>query len=377
MLMERKIPLLRPYFDDDELAEVKKALDSGWVAQGPKTKEFEQGAAEKLGVEHCVAVSNCTAALHLALLSVGVGPGDEVLVGDYTYPATGHSALFCGAEPVFIDVDSGTYNMDPALMKEAITDKTKAIIPIHTFGQIAEMDPIMKIAKDHNLPVIEDAACAFGASYKGTMAGAIGDIGCFSLHARKGITTGEGGLVSTHSKDLADSIRKKTVFGISSAWDREKQDEINIPIFDELGYNYKMSDITAAVGVAQLRKVEKIIARKRELAAYWNSKLEDIEGITAPYEDENKTHIYQSYITLVDEGINRNKLIFELSQRGVQCQIGTYASHIQPVYGNKYECPVSLDIFNRALALPMFYLLNESDIDFAADVVEKTLRDFS
>ena len=375
--MEDKIPLLRPYFDSEELEEIQKVLDSGWVSQGPKVKEFEEKIAEYLGVKYAIAVTNCTSALHLALLSIGVKEGDEVLVADYTFPATGHSVLYCGAKPVFIDVDLRTYNINPELIEEKITDKTKAIIPVHTFGQPAEMEDIMKIAEEYNLKVIEDAACALGAKYRNRYAGTIGDIGCLSFHARKGITTGEGGMVVTNNEKLADKIRNLSVFGMTSAWNREKSDDFIIPEFTELGYNYKMSDITAAVGVAQLKKLYKIIERKRDLARYWDGKLRDIKLIEAPYISENVKHIYQSYVALVDNRINRNKLIETLTKKGIQTQIGTYASHIQPVYISNQKCHNSLEVFNRSLALPMYYMLKEEDIDVSAAHLKKAVEELA
>jgi dTDP-4-amino-4,6-dideoxygalactose transaminase len=372
--MKVKIPLLRPYFDCEEIEEIKTVLDSGWVSQGPKVKEFEDKITEYLGVKYAIAVSNCTSALHLALLSIGVKQGDDVLVADFTFPATGHSVLYCGAKPVFIDIDLKTYNIAPALIEDKITDKTKAIIPVHTFGQAAEMDEIIEIAEDHNLKVIEDAACALGARYKNKYTGTIGDTGCFSFHARKGVTTGEGGMVVTDKKKIAEKIRNLSVFGMTSAWDRERSDKFIIPEFIELGYNYKMGDITAAVGVAQLKKLAKIIERKRELAKYWDEKLQEMEFIQPPYVSENVKHIYQSYVAVVDNRINRNKLIETLMKKGIQTQIGTYASHIQPVYNSTDKCPNSLEIFNRSLALPMFYMLKEKDIDVAAMHLKKALE---
>ena len=373
--MKVKIPLLKPYFDSEELEELKKVLDSGWVTQGPKVKEFEDKITEYLGVKYAIAVTNCTSALHLALLSIGVKQGDEVLVADFTFPATGHAVLYCRAKPIFIDVDLKTYNMNPNLIEERITERTKAIIPVHTFGQAAEMDEIIEIAEDHNLKVIEDAACALGAKYKNKYTGTIGDIGCFSFHARKGVTTGEGGMVVTNNEKLADKIRNLSVFGMTSAWDRERSDKFIIPEFTELGYNYKMGDITAAVGVAQLKKLDKIIARKRELAKYWDDNLREMDFIEAPYVNENVKHIYQSYVALVDKRINRNKLIEVLMKKGIQTQIGTYASHIQPVYNSEDKCPSSLDIFNRSLALPMYYMLKEEDIDIVASYLKKALEE--
>lgn len=370
-----KIPLSRPYFDYEELREVNEVLNSGWVSQGPKVKEFETKITDYLGVKYAVAVTNCTSALHLALLSIDIKEGDEVLVADFTFPATGHSVLYCGAKPIFVDVDLKTYNINPELIEEKITDKTKAIIPVHTFGQPAEMDAIMEIAEDYNLKVVEDAACALGAKYKNKYAGTIGDIGCFSFHARKGITTGEGGMVVTDNKNLVDKIRKLSVFGMISAWDREKSDKLIIPEFAELGYNYKMSDITAAVGVAQLRKLDKIIERKRAIAMHWDEKLQEMEFIEPPYATENVKHIYQSYVALVDKRININKLIETLMKKGIQTQIGTYASHIQSVYNSEDKCPNSLEIFNRSLALPMYYILKEEDIDMAALYLKKALEE--
>ena len=370
-----KIPLAKPYFDSEELDEIKKVLDSGWVSQGPKVKEFEDKVVEYLGVKYAIAVTNCTAALHLSLLSIGITEGDEVLVADYTFPATGHSVLYCRAKPVFCDINPKTYNIDPNLIEDKITDKTKAIIPVHTFGQPAEMDEIMKIAKDYNLKIIEDAACAFGAKYKNDYAGTIGDIGCFSFHARKGITTGEGGMVVTNNKSLADIIRNLSVFGATSAWDREKSNQFTIPEFTKVGYNYKMSDVTAAIGIAQLRKLDKIIERKRELAKYWDEKLQEIEFIESPYVSENVKHVYQSYVVLVDRRINRNNMIETLLKNGIKTQIGTYASHIQPVYNSNDRCPISLDLFNRSLALPMYYQMKEKDIDAVVESLKKAMEE--
>lgn len=373
--MTHRIPLLRPYFDSEELKEIEKVLSSGWVSQGPEVKEFETRAAEYLGVRHAIAVINCTSALHLSLLAMGIQKDDEVLVADFTFPATGHAVLYCGATPMFVDVDMKTYNLDPALIEEKITEKTKAIIPVHTFGQPASMDEIMHTAQENGLPVIEDAACAFGATYKGTYAGMIGDIGCFSFHARKGMTTGEGGMVVTNDSRLADKIRMLSVFGMVSAWDREESSEFVIPEFIELGYNYKLSDINAAVGVVQLRRLNKIIERKQQLAQYWNEILGSIDWIEAPYVSKDVTHIYQSYVVLVDKRISRNKLITILKEKGVQAQIGTYASHIQPVYNSKDSCPHSLEVFERSLALPMYYALKEEEIDTAASCLKASIEE--
>ena len=367
------MPLTIPYFDSEELTEISDVLDSGWVSQGPKVREFEDKFARYLGVKYAIAVTNCTSALHLSLLGTGIKKGDEVLVSDFTYPATSHSVLFCGAKPIFIDVDPKTYNIDPNLIESKITEKTRAIIPVHIFGQPAEMDPIIEIAEDYDLKVIEDAACAHGAKYRNKFAGTMGDSGCFSFHARKGMTTGEGGMIVTNNKELADEMRSLSTFGTVSAWSSEGSNEFIIPKFVKLGYNYKMSDISAAVGIAQLRKLDGLIEKRRTLAKYWDEKLCELDYVEPPYCSKDVTHIYQSYVALVDKRINRNKLIEQTRRRGVQTQIGTYACHIQPVYETKQTCPNSLEIFNRSLSLPMYHTLENEIIDIAIEHIKTIL----
>jgi dTDP-4-amino-4,6-dideoxygalactose transaminase len=366
---------MRPYFDEDEIEEIRKVLDSGWVSQGPKAEDFEIKVAQYLGVPEVISVCNCTSGLHLALASIGISQGDEVLVADYTFPATGHAVVYCGATPRFVDIDKDTYNIDPSLIEDKITEKTRALIPVHTFGQPAHMDEIMSISQKYNLTVIEDAACAFGATYEGVYTGLIGDIGCYSFHARKGITTGEGGMVVAKDQRILKKIRKLSTFGMTAAWEREKGTEFIHCRFTDLGYNYKLSDINAAIGVAQLKKLDKIIERKQVLAAYWDDVLSDMEGIRPPAIDQNATHIYQSYVALVDPTIRRDNIILQLKKRGVQAHIGTYASHIQPIYDSEDHCPHSLEIYERALALPMYYTLKEEEIDYAASVLRTALEE--
>jgi len=370
-----EVPLSRPSFNNLELEEIRKVLQSGWVSKGPEAETFEKLVADYVGVKNAIAVVNCTAALHLAYLSLGIREGDEVLVADFTFPATGHAVLYCQAKPVFVDVRPDTYNIDSIKIEECITEKTKAIVPVHCFGQSADMDSILKISRKNNLRVVEDAACALGATYKDKHAGSIGDIGCYSFHARKGITTGEGGMCVTNDPRLNARIRFLSVFGMESAWDRESSSDYMIPEFSDVGYNYKLSDILAAVGVVQMEKIERIIKRRQELARYWDQKLEDIEGIHKPYSRKDVRHIYQSYVCLLDSGCNRNKVITRLKNRGVQTQIGTYASHAQPVYKSKQRCPVSLDLMNRTLALPFYPGMQKKTIDWAAKVLKQELRE--
>ncbi len=356
------IPLTKPFFDEDERNEVEKVFQSGMVSKGPEVEIFEKTVQEYLGVTHAIAVSNCTSALHLSLLAKGIGPGDEVLVSDFTYPSTGHSVLYCGATPVFVDVDGETFNISTEDLGEKITKNTKAILPVHCFGNPAEMSEIKKISEEHGLAVIEDAACGLGATYRKQYTGTIGDIGCFSFHGRKGITTGEGGMVVTNDEDLAERIRRLSIFGIREGG------------FSEVGYNYKMSDITAAVGVAQMRKLEVILEQRRELAEIWNDQMSRMRNISAQCVEKGSQSSYQSYVAVVDKSINRDAVITKLGEEGIQCQIGTYALHREPVYATKTLCPHSAELFKTAIALPLYHTLSHEDISIVSTHLSEAME---
>ena len=374
-----KIPLTRPFFDEKEINEIRNVLDSGWVAgQGPENKKLEEEFSKYIDVNYSVCCSNCTAALHLSLIALGIKKDDEVIVPDYTFPATAHAVLYCGAVPIFVDINEKTYNIDVALIESKITKKTKAIIPVHTFGQCADMDIILKIAKKHNLKVIEDAACAVGSEYKGKKAGSIGDIGCFSFHARKNITSGEGGIITSNNKELIDSIRSLSCFGMESAFARDKK--FKIPKFTRLGYNYKLSDIAAAVAIIQLRRSEEYIGKRNKLAEYYNQKLKELKSVTIPFVEKHNKHVFQSYIVLLDKKINRNDIISKLNERGIQTQIGTYALHEQPIYKNLTNCdekefPNTTFVYNQSLALPLYYEMKLDDIDKVVLALKEVLHE--
>ena len=369
-----KIPLSRLWIDKNELCEIKKVLETGWLTKGPKNKELEKLVSDYLGVKYAICVSSCTTALHLAILSLPKNEKkDEILVADYTYPATGHAVKYCGLNPVFVDIDQKTYNIDYKDMKRKITKRTKAIIVVHTFGQSADMERIMKIANKKEIPVIEDAACSLGAKFKGKYCGTFGLISCFSFHPTKSISTGEGGVVVTDNEEIAKKVSELSTFGINR-WEKENSNEFSIPEFKEIGFNYKMSDLSASVGIAQFKKLDKIIKKKNALARYWNKRLKEVDYINAPYIRKGKgnVHTYQGYCCLVTPVVNRNKLIQLLKDRGIQTQIGTYSSYVQPCYN--YEgssCDNSLDVFNRAIRLPLFYKLKKSEIDYIIDVLKE------
>ncbi len=267
----RMIPIAKPIIADDEIDEVVKVLRSGFIAQGPKVAEFEEKFAEYIGVKHAVAVSSGTTALHLALLAAGIGPNDEVITTPFTFAATGNSVLHVGAKPVFIDIDNKTYNLNPENIENVITDKTKAVMPVHLYGQPAEMDSIKQIAEDHDLIVIEDAAQAHGAVYKGKKAGSLGDMGCFSFYPTKNMTTSEGGIITTENEEMAEKARVLRSHGESERYTHVV-----------LGYNFRMTDIAAAIGIVQLKKLDKFNEKRIENAKYLTERIDKINGIDCP-----------------------------------------------------------------------------------------------
>jgi len=372
------ILLSKPIFGQEEIDEIKGVFESGWVAgQGPKGNELEADFSKYIGCRYSIAANNCTAGLHLALLALGIKEGDEVIVPDFTYPATAHAVMYVNAKPVFCDIERDTYNIDPKQIESKITSKTKAIIPVHAFGQCANMEEIMKIAKKHKLFVIEDAACGTGSMRNGKHAGTFGDIGCFSFHGRKNITSGEGGINTTNNEELAGKMRSLSCFGIESAYKREK--EFKVPIFTKLGFNYKLSDIASGIAVAQLKKSEDFIKKRNELAKYYAEKLANIDGIKVPFVDPKNRHAYQSFVTLLDKRYNRNEIIVKLGELGIQAQIGTYALHVQPMYKEITNCnpadfPNASYIFEKSLAIPMYYTLTEKQIDEVTAALKKVLK---
>ena len=363
------IPLTKPWFDESELQAVKETLDSGWVAgQGPKNAELANLVCDITGSAHAIPVANCTSGLHLALIALGIGPGDEVIVPDFTFPATGHAVMYCEATPRFAEVHMDTFNLDVSKLERCINHKTKAIIAVHAFGQMADMDAIMEVAGKNNLYVIEDAACAFGAKYENTSSGKTGHISAFSFHARKNISSGEGGIVVTDNNAWAEKIKSLSCFGMESAFQRAEK--FSIPTFVDLGYNYKLSDIQAAIAIQQISKNNHLVEKKHALVAMYNQLLSEVSQVTIPKVKEGNLHVYQTYAIVLDEKIDRDKMILALRNDGIQTQIGTYASHIQPVYKSTDSCPVSLFLYEQTLALPLYYDLAESQVSYIVERIE-------
>jgi perosamine synthetase len=365
------IILGQPTFGEEEIDAVRAVLESGWVAgQGPNAKPLEEAMVEAFGARHALPVANCTAALHLALLAKGVGPGDSVIVADYTFPATGHSVLYTGARPRFADVRRDTFTIDPAAAEALVDDTTVGIIAVDAFGQCADYDELQAIADRHGLFLVEDAAAASGATYKGRPAGSLADIGCFSFHGRKGITCGEGGALTTDDDDVAAFVRKVHAFGIESALVRQDQTDLPVPVFDLLGYNYKLSDIAAAILRVQIRRLPQLLARRRAIAALYAELLGDFELVTCPVVLDDRESTWQAYVLHLAPNVPRGAAAHALRERGVQCNFGTYASHVQPLYASTDACPVSADLFARHLAIPMHANLTDDQVE----IVGKTVR---
>ena len=371
------IPLSRPCTDESELAAVASVLESGWMAgQGPHSTELEEGFKKLTGRAHAIAVNNCTAGLHLALAGLGVSAGDEVLVADYSFPATAHAVIYCGATPVFVDVCEDTGTIDPKLIEAAITPRTKGIMAVDALGTPADWSQLLEIADRHGLFLVEDAACAAGAVYSGRPCGSFGNVSVFSLHARKGITCGEGGVITTDDAELAARMRAASCFGMESAFSRQSAGTLALPTFAEIGYNYKLSDVLAAVAVVQLGKLDAFLARRRALAARYAEKLSSVPGIEAPVVPGDRESAWQTYAVTVTEPLDRDAIAIALRARGVGCTIGTYAMHLQPVYGPAQQsCPSSQHLFERHLALPMYVGLTDDQQDLVVEILSSIVAE--
>lgn len=374
--------ITEPSFDETEIALLRQCLDSKWVTQGPMTERFEQLVAARHQAKHVLACTSCTAALHLATLALQLGPGDEVIVPAFTWITSAHSAEYVGAQPVFVDIDLATYNIDPNALKAAITPRTKAILAVHLFGLAAPMDEINAIAKAHGISVIEDAACAIGTTYKGRPVGALGDIGCFSFHPRKVVTTGEGGAVSTSRDDLAVRVRSQRNHGATGVPDAsvEPCGPWTMATFDNLGFNLRLSDIQAAVGVAQMAKLDQLLAERRRLGRRYSELLQEVNSIARPTGGDLEGHTYQSYVIRVLEGgrERRNSIMAALAQKNIQTRPGTHAVHRLGYYANKYglkpdRFPNAATAEDTTITLPIFPSMSDSDQALVVDTVRTLL----
>jgi len=377
------LPFALPDITEREITAVSDTLRSGWITTGPRTKEFEQKFAEAVGGRHAVAVNSCTAAMHLALEAIGVGPGDEVIVPTMTFAATGEVVRYMGAKPVLVDVRRGDHNIDPVAIERAITTRTKAIIPVHFGGQSSDLDSILTLAQTHGLKVVEDAAHAFPTSLNGKTIGSFGDITCFSFYATKTITTAEGGMAVTDDSALADRMRVMCLHGISKdAWKRYTAEgswyyEIVAP-----GFKYNMTDVAAAMGLVQLERATELLNKRRSIARAYTQAFTGIDAIELTTVRDFDAHAWHLFVIKLVDGvakIGRNEVIEMLKQDGIGTSVHFIPLHAHPYYRETYhtspsDYPVAHDLYLRSISLPIHPRMTEADVDRVIVAVQQALR---
>jgi len=368
--MEWKIPLSDIDLDDEEIEAVTKVLRSKWLSMGPVTQKFEKEFADYLGVKHAFGVSSGTAALHIALKALGIEEGDEVIVPSLTFVATANSVLYCGANPIFADIISlNNFNISPDDILEKITNKTKAITVVHYGGYPCDMDAIMEIAKAHNLKVIEDAAHAPGAEYKGKKCGTIGDVGCFSFFANKNLVTGEGGMIVTNDDALAEKIRMIRSHGMTTlTWDRHKGHAHSYDVVD-MGFNYRINEIASAIGLIQLRRLDGNNEKRREIVEEYKKRLEKISGISVPFKNYKEKPSYHILPILLAEDISRNEFIDKLKEKGIQTSIHYPPIHLFTYYRKKFGfeegiLPKTEYVGEHEVTLPLYPGMREENVEY-------------
>lgn len=361
------IPIARPHLAGGEGAAAAAAIASGWLSQGPRVQEFERAFAKRVGAVEAVATSNCTTALALALHVSGVGPGDEVIVPSLSFIATANAVWHCGATPVFADVDPRTCNLDPAAAERAIGPRTKAIMPVHQLGLPADMDAFLDLAARRGLALVEDAACALGAEYRGAKIGSLPSPACFSLHPRKVITTGEGGMIALQDPDLAARLRRLRGHGMDvSDLARHSASEVVIESYPERGWNARMTDVQAAIGLCQLPALDAILRRRALLAARYSAALERIPRLQAPFEPVYATRTWQSYCVRLDRDapVGRDELMALLLRAGIASRRGVMAIHEAPAYAGMHgRLPHTEAAARETLLLPLYPDLTEQQQD--------------
>ena len=365
-----KIPIAKPYIGKEEVAEVTKVVKSGWLALGPYLNKFEEKAAKFAGTKYAIAVNSGTSGLHLCVKAAGIKHGDEVITSPFSFIASSNPIIFEGGKPVFVDVDEKTYNMNPDLIEEAITDKTKAILPVHIFGQSCDMDPIMKIAKDHNLKIIEDSCESIGATYKGRKVGTFGESAVFAFYPNKQMTTGEGGVIVTGSEKIYKLARSYRNQGRG-----ENEDWLG---HVRIGYNFRMDEMSAALGYVQMKRLPWMIKQRQKIAETYNKKLGKINGAITPYTAPHNTSTWFVYTIRVEEGIDRDSVMKYLNEHGVASKPYFPSLHLQPIYKEllpykEGDFPVSEAISKSILALPFFIQLTSREIEYIVEKVGEAI----
>jgi perosamine synthetase len=377
-MTQRNIQIALPATGEEEWQAVRDSILSGWLTQGPKVAAFEKAFAERHGVKHAIATTSCTTGLHLALTALGIGPGDEVIVPAFTWISTANVVLYCGATPVFVDVDPETFNIDSRKIPSRVSEKTRAIIPVHLFGLCADMDSIRE-AIPRRVKILEDAACAAGASYKNVPAGSLGDAGVFSFHPRKPITTGEGGMVTTNDQTLAEQMVKMRNHGASISEEQRHHGSkpYLLPDFDQLGFNYRMTDIQGSIGLVQLGKLNRFIDERSRLAKQYQEQLIDIEWIKTPKEPPEGRHGWQSFVCMLDQEKApkcRNDIMDELNHQGISTRPGTHAIHMLNLYKERFglrpeHFPIAGNCDQNSMAIPLHNQMNEGDVEYVVKAI--------
>lgn len=378
--MSRQIQISLPSTGEEEWQATREPLMTGWLTQGPKVAAFENAFAEYHAVKHALATTSCTTGLHLIFAAMGIGPGDEVIVPAFTWVATANVVLYCGATPIFADVDRTTNNVDPADVARKLSPRTRAVIAVHLFGLCADMDALRSVLPAH-VAIIEDAACAAGASYKGVTAGGLGLAAAFSFHPRKSITTGEGGMVTTNDDALAEKANQLRNHGASISEEQRHKGPrpYLLPEFNLLGFNYRMTDLQGAVGLVQLAKLDRFIDERDHWARWYMNELASVPWLRMPLRPTDGKHAWQAFVTYVDPAIapmTRNDIMENLQRKGISTRPGTHAVHLLGYYRDRYglnpdDCPGARDCDANTMAIPLHNRMSADDYAYVVDAIKE------